>query len=61
MRMVYWGTSGQRITDSYKMDSFSMTELLDSGILLYGGSGSILTDAPTAPTCLCKLLFKFLN
>ena len=35
-RMVYWGTSGQQITDSYKMDSFGMAELLDSGILLYG-------------------------
>jgi len=35
-RTVYWGTSGQRITDGYKMDSFGMAELLDSGILLYG-------------------------
>lgn len=35
-RTVYWGTSGQRITDSYKMDSFGMSELLDCGILLYG-------------------------
>ena len=35
-RTVYWGTSGQRITDGYKMDSFGMTELLDCGILLYG-------------------------
>jgi predicted nucleotidyltransferase len=35
-RTVYWGTSGQRITDNYKIDSFGMVELLDSGILLYG-------------------------
>lgn len=35
-RTVYWGTSGQRITDGYKMDSFGMAELLDRGILLYG-------------------------
>lgn len=35
-RAVYWGTSGQRITEGYKMDSFGMAELLDSGILLYG-------------------------
>ena len=27
------GTSGQRIADSWKMDSFGMAELLDSGIL----------------------------
>ncbi|MCL2378947.1 MAG: DUF4111 domain-containing protein [Defluviitaleaceae bacterium] len=33
---VYWGTSGQRITNNYKLDSFAMAELLDSGILLYG-------------------------
>lgn len=35
-RTVYWGTSGQRIADNYKMDSFGIAELLDSGILLYG-------------------------
>jgi predicted nucleotidyltransferase len=35
-RTVYWGTSGQCITDSWKMDSFGMIELLDSGILVYG-------------------------
>ena len=35
-RTVYWGTSGQRITDTWKLDSFGMVELLDSGILLYG-------------------------
>jgi predicted nucleotidyltransferase len=35
-RTVYWGTSGQRITDNWKMDSFGMAELLDGGILLYG-------------------------
>ena len=35
-RVVYWGTSGERITTRYGFDSFSMSELLDSGILLYG-------------------------
>lgn len=35
-RSVYWGTSGQRITDCYKMDSFGIAELLDGGILLHG-------------------------
>jgi len=28
-RAVYWGTSGQRIDDSWKMDSFGMAELLE--------------------------------
>ena len=35
-RVVYWGTSGERIATSYILDSFSMCQLLDSGILLYG-------------------------
>lgn len=35
-RTVYWGTSGQHITDNYKMDSFGMAVLIDSGILLNG-------------------------
>jgi predicted nucleotidyltransferase len=35
-KVVYWGTSGQRITDSYYFDPFSMIELLDNGYLLYG-------------------------
>lgn len=35
-RAVYWGTSGQRITDNYYFDVFSRMELMDSGILLSG-------------------------
>lgn len=35
-RVVYWGTSGQRITDRYVFDSFCMTELLENGVLLSG-------------------------
>lgn len=35
-RIVYWGTSGQRITDRYSFDVFSLMQLKDSGILLYG-------------------------
>ena len=34
--VVYWGTSGQRITDRYAFDSFCQTELPDNGVLLYG-------------------------
>lgn len=34
--VVYWGTSGQRITNAYFFDSFCMTELLQNGQLLYG-------------------------
>ena len=35
-RVVYWGTSGQRITDSYSFDVFSTMQLKDYGILIYG-------------------------
>ncbi len=33
---VYWGTSGQRITDNYVFDPFSRLALIDDGILLSG-------------------------
>ena len=35
-RVVYWGTSGERITNQYMFDSFSMAELVESSVLLYG-------------------------
>ncbi|BCN30921.1 nucleotidyltransferase domain-containing protein [Anaeromicropila herbilytica] len=35
-RVVYWGTSGQRITNNYVFDVFSRYELMNDGILLYG-------------------------
>ncbi len=35
-RVVYWGTSGERITDQYDFDAFCMEELLKSGVHLYG-------------------------
>ncbi len=35
-RVVYWGTSGERITDHYVLDSFYMSELIKSSVLLYG-------------------------
>ena len=35
-RVVYWGTSGERITDTYIFDSFGMTELIESSVLLCG-------------------------
>lgn len=35
-RVVYWGTSGERITEQYAFDSFCMAELVESSVLLYG-------------------------
>lgn len=35
-RVVYWGTSGERITDGYSFDSFGLAELVGSSVLLYG-------------------------
>ena len=46
-RVVYWGTSGERITDSYLFDSFCMTELIESGVLLFGKDIRPQLKAPT--------------
>ena len=35
-RLVYWGTSGQRITDSYAQDAFSAFELAKYGRCVCG-------------------------
>lgn len=35
-RVVYWGTSGQRITERFNIDSFAVAELLSQGIILNG-------------------------
>lgn len=35
-RVVYWGTTGERITDTYVFDSFGMTELIENSVLLHG-------------------------
>ena len=36
-RLVYWGTSGQRVTDSYASDAFARFELARYGRAVYGG------------------------
>lgn len=36
-RLVYWGTSGQRITDTFAHDAFSKYELAVCGQPVYGG------------------------
>ncbi len=47
--VVYWGTSGQRMTDTHRFDSFCLAELLQSGRLLSGaelrGPWKMPTDA----------------
>ena len=35
-RVVYWGTSGERVTDHYIFDNFGRCQLLDTGWLLAG-------------------------
>lgn len=46
-RVVYWGTSGQRIAERHRFDTFSMVELLENGILLLGGDVRSAFPAPT--------------
>lgn len=41
-RLVYWGTSGQRIIDCYSPDAFSLFELANYGIPLRSGMAWIL-------------------
>ena len=41
-RLVYWGTSGQRITGRYTPDTFSLFELAKYGKPVYGGKTWIL-------------------
>lgn len=45
-RVVYWGTGGEKITDTYMFNSFGMTELIESGILLYGRDVRSQMNAP---------------
>lgn len=45
-KAVYWGTSGQRITEQYYLDVFSTIELLDDGKLIYGLDIRDLVDYP---------------
>lgn len=46
-RVVYWGTSGQRIAERHRFDSFSTAELLENGILLLGEDVRGELSAPT--------------
>lgn len=46
-RVVYWGTSGERIASRYALDSFGLMQLLDSGILLYGNDIRGTLSRPT--------------
>jgi len=41
-QLVYWGTSGQRVTDRYEPDTFSAFELAKYGKPVYGGKPWIL-------------------
>lgn len=45
-RVVYWGTSGQRIAESYFFDHFCMEELLQNGRLLAGEDQRRLLPKP---------------
>ena len=53
-RAVYWGTSGERITDSYAFDSFGMAELVESSVLLYGKDIRKELKYPPLPRTVCR-------
>ncbi len=43
-RLVYWGTSGQRITDAFFHDAFLRLELARYGKAIYGGNPWVLPE-----------------
>lgn len=45
--LVYWGASGQRITNRFALDAFSRYELSESGILLFGNADRSLFVPPS--------------
>ena len=47
-RLVYWGTSGERITDRYQQDVFSAFELAKYGKCIFGNDDRSLFAAPSA-------------
>lgn len=46
-RLVYWGTSGQRITDRYQRDVFAQYELAEYGKSVYGSNDRSIFIRPT--------------
>ena len=46
-RLVYWGTTGQRITDRYAPDAFARYQLALSGKSVYGQSDRRIFEAPS--------------
>ncbi len=49
-RLVYWGTTGQRITDHYKPDPFSRYELAGNGRSVYGSNDRSIFTFPGRET-----------
>ena len=47
-RLVYWGTSGQRITDRYQQDTFSSYVLAKYGKSVYGRNDRSIFTGPSA-------------
>lgn len=45
-RLVYWGTSGQRVTDRFCLDPFARYELLHDGVWVCGSGDRSLFRAP---------------
>lgn len=45
--VVYWGTKGEKVKESYSLDSFSMKELIETSILVYGTDIRSMLSKPT--------------
>ena len=56
-KIVYWGTKGESIKETYNLDSFSKKELLESAILLYGSEVRNQFEMPTYND-LCQDIYR---
>ena len=45
--VVYWGTKGEKLKTTYKLDSFSIKELIENGLLIYGDDVAKNFNQPT--------------
>ena len=58
-KLVYWGTSGQRIADRFQQDVFSAYELAKYGRSVYGSDNRSIFTAPSAAEMTAAIRFHY--
>lgn len=54
-RLVYWGTTGQRVTDRFELDAFSALELAKYGRSVYGRKDRGIFPMPDRPAMIAAV------